>query len=131
FTLKYLINGRRHSLACKSDGEGNWTKDSMAMPEYQGCIDIDIPLTPFTNTLPIRRLKLADGQSATIRVLYLDVLAERFMPVSQKYKRLSATAYHYENVPNDFEATITVDSDGLVEDYPALFVRTMKKEIKS
>jgi hypothetical protein len=36
----------------------------------------------------------------------------------------------YENVPNDFEALITVDLDGLVVDFPELFTRTAYIESK-
>ena len=62
--------------------------------------------------------------SAWSNGIYCDILAEQITPVWQKYTRLSDTAYHYENVPNDFEATIEVDEFGLVVDYPELFVRT-------
>ena len=55
--------------------------------------------------------------------LYIAILAASIKPVSQKYTCLSATSYHYENVPNDFEATIQVDDLGFVVDYPSLFVR--------
>ena len=44
--------------------------------------------------------------------------------MDQVYKRISEEKYHYENIPNDFEADITVDENGLVVDYPSLFTRT-------
>ena len=87
-------------------------------------VEVDLPLTPFTNTLPIRRLKMKIGQAREIVVLYLDVLTNEFRPVRQKYERLSDFQYKYENIPNDFEAVITVDKDGFVVDYPGLFLRT-------
>jgi hypothetical protein len=61
-------------------------------------------------------------------VIYLDLLEQRFSPVKQKYIRLSDIFYHYENIPNDFEAKIEVDEQGFVVDYPELFVRTDKLE---
>lgn len=100
-----------------------WTLNGAYRPEFDGCTEVDIPLTPFTNTLPINRLGLKLRQEAQIRVIYLDVLEQKVKPVRQKYKKLSATLYHYENVPNDFEADIKVDKDGFVLDYPELFVR--------
>jgi hypothetical protein len=49
------------------DGAGNWTDGAgVSQPQLQGAIDIDISVTPFTNTLPIRRLALKVGQSAEI-----------------------------------------------------------------
>ena len=51
-----------------SDGAGSWRRaDGRALPELDGCIDTDILVTPFTNTLPIRRLGLKAGQAAGSR----------------------------------------------------------------
>src|SRR5579862_1473319 len=37
----------------EADGIGHWTTDSgQPMPSLEGCIDVDIAATPFTNTLP-------------------------------------------------------------------------------
>jgi hypothetical protein len=98
--------------------------DGKKADQFSGCTDVDIPLTPFTNTLPINRLKLAEGEEHQIKVIYLDLLEQQISPVKQKYIRLSKTEYHYENVPNDFEAKIDVDELGFVVNYPSLFVRT-------
>jgi hypothetical protein len=111
-------------LSFESDGNGNWTLNGKPAEDFKGCLDIDVPLTPFTNTLPINRLKLRTSEEKEIRVIYCDLLKEEMKPVTQKYIRLSDTEYHYENVPNDFEAIIKVDELGLVADYPELFVRT-------
>ena len=120
-------NDTRH-LKFESDGKGNWISHNKIVDEYKGCIDIDIPLTPFTNTLPIKRLNLTERQEQQIQVVYIDVLTWHIGPVRQKYIRLSPTEYQYENIPNDFEAKITVDDFGLVVDYPTLFVRTAIQE---
>lgn len=124
--LEAIHDTRELSKKLISDGEGNWICNSEPFPEWRGCIDVDLPLTPFTNTLPINRLNLKVGEEKFIKVVYLDVLANEFEAVSQRYKRLSSSVYHYENVPNDFEADITVDEDGFVTDYPGLFRRTRK-----
>jgi hypothetical protein len=105
------------------DEHGNWKHNGELAPSFAGCIDIDIPLTPFTNTLPIRRLGLKPGESKLILVVYCDLLNDQLIPVTQQYRCISGTQYHYENVPNDFEADIVVDESGLVIDYPQLFVR--------
>lgn len=124
----FKINSRHSNqdqeIILEGDGKGNWTSNGEKADEFNGCIDIDIPLTPFTNTLPIRRLNLSPGGTGEIRVIYCDLLEQQVKPVRQRYTCLSNTQYHYENVPNDFEATIRVDDLGLVVDYPQLFVRT-------
>lgn len=119
----------RHSdqiqrIKYEGDGNGNWKSDGKALTQFDGCIDVDIPLTPFTNTLPIRRLNLALNQTHEIQVVYLDLLAQKITPVRQQYTRISDLEYHYENIPNDFEANIQVDELGLVVNYPQLFVRS-------
>lgn len=114
----------------ESNGAGKWTSEGKPYPNFDGCIDIDIPITPFTNSLPIRRLELSIGETKEIQVAYLDILGKKFSPVRQKYHRLFGRQYKYENVPNDFEAVITVDQDCFVVDYPGLFMRTTRKESK-
>ena len=117
------------SIELESEGDGNWLMNGVKSELLKGCMDLDIPLTPFTNTLPIRRLKLSPGRSQEVKVIYCDLLKQEIKPVCQRYTCLSNSEYHYENVPNDFEATILVDEFGLVIDYPYLFVRT--KALKS
>ncbi|HKO82750.1 MAG TPA: putative glycolipid-binding domain-containing protein, partial [Chitinophagaceae bacterium] len=78
----------RHSnkieyLKLESDGKGNWFTNNKKVDQYNGCIDIDIPLTPFTNTLPIKRLNLTQGQEQQIRVIYIDILEGQIKPVRQ------------------------------------------------
>lgn len=121
--INFRHGNKTQHLLLQSDSTGNWRLDGREAKRFNGCFDIDIPLTPFTNTLPIRRLQLQPAQSQEISVVYCDLLAGEIKPVRQKYTCLSATEYHYENVPNDFEATIKVDAAGLVVDYPSLFVR--------
>jgi uncharacterized protein len=116
-------SGQTQTIKFESDGKGRWKDNGKSLPQFDGCIEIDIPLTPFTNTLPINRLKLDVNQTELIRVIYMDLLAGEIKPVHQKYTRVSPFAYHYENVPNDFEANILVDELGLVVDYPTLFER--------
>jgi hypothetical protein len=115
---------KTQSIRLQSDGKGNWTSNDGNAEQFKGCIDVDLSLTPFTNTLPIKRLRLNQNQSKEIQVIYCNLLEEQIKPVRQKYICLSKTKYHYENIPNDFEATIEVDEEMFVVDYPSLFFRT-------
>lgn len=117
-------SNRQQDYIFEGDGKGNWMANGEHAIALNGCIDVDIPLTPFTNTLPINRLRLSSNEERQIKVIYFDVLDDQITPVTQKYVCLSKTRFHYENVPNDFEAIIEVDNLGLVVDYPSLFVRT-------
>lgn len=117
-------SNREQYLRLHSDGGGNWIADGRRIGQFDGCIDVDIAVTPFTNSLPINRLRLNTQETKHIRVIYFDLLQQQIRPVEQFYKRIGDDKYHYENIPNDFEADITVDENGLVVDYPTLFTRT-------
>ncbi|HEY7125010.1 MAG TPA: putative glycolipid-binding domain-containing protein [Ktedonobacterales bacterium] len=111
-----------------SDGRGHWTDaEGVACPALDGCLDIDITCTPFTNTLPIRRLALAPGESAELRVAYITVPDLSIRPVRQRYTCLSREAaggvYRYEGLDSNFTADLPVDAQGLVIDYPGLWKR--------
>ena len=123
FEIMSNLSGKSQSFNFKSDGKGNWTSNDKPNGQFTGCIDIDISLTPFTNTLPINRLNLSKNEQQKINVLYIDILNRQIKSVQQRYTRLSKYQYKYENVPNDFEAIITVDDFGLVVNYPDLFER--------
>jgi hypothetical protein len=110
-------------LELESDGHGTWTSRGRPVPAFKGAIDLDLTITPFTNTLPIRRLGLEIGQTADIVTAYVDFPDLALFPNPQRYTRLSATIYHFEAIDSDFEQDITVDSDGFVVDYPTLFAR--------
>jgi hypothetical protein len=72
-----------------SDGEGNWaTSDGRAVAYLEGCGYVDISETPYTNTLPIRRLGLAPGESADVSVAYFDGYELQPWPEPQRYTRL-------------------------------------------
>lgn len=114
-------------LELESDGQGTWRANGEPRPDLAGCLDLDIQVTPFTNTLPIRRLGLEKDESAEIRAAYLWVPELKVEPDAQRYTRLETGdgggRYRYEAVGDDFTADLPVDGDGLVLDYPALFRR--------
>jgi uncharacterized protein len=124
FELRSQLDNTVEMINFRKEGTETWYVNGQPDEKFKGCIDIDISLTPFTNTLPINRLKLSEKEGEQIMVLYVDVLGRKIMPVRQKYTRLSQNSYKYENVPNDFEAVIAVDELGLVVGYPGLFKRT-------
>jgi hypothetical protein len=109
-----------------SDGSGSWTNGAgLAQQHLEGAIDIDISVTPFTNTLPIRRLGLKVGQAAEIVVAYIQLPSLEIIVDRQRYTRLEDSRYRYESVDSDFRRDIEVDDDGLVITYPGLFRRVL------
>jgi hypothetical protein len=120
----------RDSLHLRSNGEGSWSDASgQSIPEQKGSVDVDLSVTPFTNTLPIRRLDLREEESSEIVVVYVDVPNMRLGTSRQRYTCLERNAdgglYRYEDegLFRGFTADLPVDTDGLVLDYPGIFRR--------
>lgn len=112
----------RVSLRC--DGDGNWSDaDGTALPALQGCTDVDLSGSPFTNTLPIRRLGDALAQRREIRVAYVDLPKLDVQPVAQAYTRRAPDRVLFESLSRPFAAELEVDSDGLVLHYEGMFTR--------
>lgn len=119
--ISYNGNDRVISLR-KNDSKG-WLLNGKAAPDFDDCIDIDISLTPFSNTLPVKRLSFDKVREHQVKVIYIDILEETIKPVFQKYVKLTERLYRFENVPNDFDANIEFDEMGFVKHYPGLFDR--------
>jgi hypothetical protein len=121
-------DSERPVLELLADGEGHWKRrGGEPVPELDGCIDVDISATPFTNTLPIRRLGLEPGRSEEVAVAYVRVPEQLVAPERQRYGCLEARRngglYRFEALPSGFTAELAVDGEGLVLDYPELFRR--------
>lgn len=107
-----------------TDGAGRWGEMNGAhRTELDGCYDIDLTCTPFTNTLPIRRLPFAVGDTAELPVVMIDPETLEVRRVVQRYTRLADRSWRYTNVDSGFEVVLDVDEHGLVIDYPAGFRR--------
>ena len=123
--LDVEIIGAARTLRLRSDGRGHWTTgDGTPLAALDGAIDVDLPITPFTNTLPIRRLGLAPGASAEIDVVYVRAPALSVEIDRQRYTCVETLRrYRYEAVDGTFSADLDVDAHGLVITYPGLFRR--------
>lgn len=123
-----LLGGGYQEITLHADGEGRWT-DAAGVPlsVLDRCIDIDISVTPFTNTLPIRRLSLQPGQSADLLVAYLTVPQLQVRMMQQRYSclehRTDGGIYRYESLDSGFTRDLSVDAQGLVIDYPGIWKR--------
>lgn len=105
----------QRTIALERSTKGVWTVDGVPAPALKGCKDIDLGCSPSTNTLPIRRLRLAVGASATIQAAWLlfpQLTVERD---AQTYTRLDETTYRYAS--GTYAADLTVDDQDLVVTY--------------
>lgn len=108
-------------LLLEADGEGNWLRDGVPSPELQGCLDVDIAATPFTNTFVIRRLGLSVGETAEIRAAWVGVPDLDVGALEQIYVRLQPRdgldRYEYRANGSANGWIIEVDQDGVAMDY--------------
>jgi hypothetical protein len=113
------------SLSLQTDGHGHWQHcNGRAIDELDGCLDVDIWPTPFTNSFPIRREPLAVGERREFRMAWIFAPDLMVHVQPQAYTRLADRLYLFENLDGSgFRAELPVDEDGIVLDYPGLFRR--------
>lgn len=115
------------------NGEGTWTIDAgtegaLELPApggdpaaLAGALDCDLGLSPVTNLMPILRHRLLSGVGqAELTAAWVSVPDLGARPDGQRYTSLGSNRIRYEALDGTFSATITVDGDGLVVDYPGI-----------
>jgi hypothetical protein len=83
--------------------------------------DIDLSVTPSTNTLPLRRLNLQPGQSAEVTASWVRFPSLDVEPLRQVYRCIDATTFAYEAPDLGFEAEIVCDESKIVRRYGDLW----------
>jgi len=123
FRRAHLTAGADQTLDLARAADGAWSVDGQAGPDLAGATDIDIMVTPFTNSLPIRRLRFQTGEPQAIRVAYIALPDLTVEPAAQDYTQLAPDRFRYRSLSSDFKAELTVDGDGVVIDYPPIWRR--------
>lgn len=105
-----------------------WNSTIQEFP-FDATSELDF-LSPFMNTLTLRRLRLGPGQRATCSTLWFDPITFAPRLVTQQYQRSSdvlvelageyvaAQTIHFQHSDPPYEATLQVREDGLVLAYP-------------
>lgn len=102
--------------------DGRWYVNGREVEALRGCLDVDLGFTPATNTLPIRRLELAPGESREVIAAWVRYPELTIEPLPQRYTRLTDHRYRYES-GSGFSAELVVDDTGLVQEYPGAWLR--------
>jgi uncharacterized protein len=106
------------SLSLIVESRGVWRSSSQELREIQGCEDVDLAITPATNTIAIRRLNLQVGSRQSIIAAWVKFPELTVQPLFQRYTRLAKDTYRYES-NTGYAAEIVVDDLGLVIAYPS------------
>ena len=104
------------------DDHGSWTMNGEHQPQVGDCIDIDLNFSPFTNTLPIRRLDLEVGESENLSAAWLRFPSFKLERFEQTYTRTGENIYRYESQGGEFQRDLTVDEHGFVTEYPGIWI---------
>jgi hypothetical protein len=107
-----------------TDGSGRWGEMNGAhRTELDGCYDVELTCTPFTQSLPIRRLPLHEGDSAEIPVVTVDTDTLEVRGAMRRYTRSASHTWRYEDMETGDALYLEVDEHGVVLDFPAAFLR--------
>jgi uncharacterized protein len=108
-------DGGQRRLSLTVDGGGNWSHNGHRLEQVAGCIDVDLEWSPSTNTLPIRRLGLASGETKSVGAAWVRFPSLEVQRIEQSYERLAERRYRYRS--GRFTADLAVDEDGMILQY--------------
>ena len=118
-------NAQGHGgLRLERAGTG-WRVDGAARPDLDGAEEPDLSVTPFCNTLAVRRTPERAGASLALDVAFIDGPALTVARSRQRYNRQGPGRLRYVDLglSRGFEADLVVDDAGLVLSYQHLFER--------
>jgi uncharacterized protein len=116
-------DGSRRRLSMERDPAGGWRIDGVARLDLDGCSDVDLGITPATNTLPIRRLGLVEGEVASPTAAWVRFPDLTVRPLPQTYRNHGRGHYRYRSRNGAFSAELEVDDWGMVSRYGDLWER--------
>lgn len=94
-----------------------WLVNGRERRDLFGCTDVDIGVTPASNSLPIRRLNLQIGETRDVVAAWVRFPEFRVDPMRQRYTRIDQNTYLYESVESGYRAELTVGDCAVVEKY--------------
>jgi uncharacterized protein len=114
----------RSTLSLSVDEAGRWSDEKTGpIHSLAGSLEVDLELSPITNSLPINRLKLAIGQREEIVAAWIRFPSLEIVHARQSYERLSERTYRYRSLASGFTANIEVDDVGLTIRYEGIWER--------
>lgn len=138
---RWRLDGRWRALAVtverwSAQGHGalhleragaGWRVDGAPRPDLDGAEEPDLSVTPFCNTLPVRRTPEGAGESLALDTAFIDGPALTVVRSSQRYDRQGPGRLRFVDLglARGFEADLVVDRAGLVLLYEHLFERVV------
>jgi uncharacterized protein len=114
-------------VALESEGDGRWLVDGKVRTELDGCLDVDMESSAFTNALPMRRLRLGVGRRAEAPAAYVRASSLVVERLQQTYvcvdQGVACAQFDYEAPGFAFSCRLVYDRSGLVLEYPGIASR--------
>jgi uncharacterized protein len=123
-SIEQRLGLEESALSLTVGTDGKWSHSHLGSIEaLHGCLDVDLELTPVTNSLPVNRLNLAVGQVQEIAVAWIRFPTLNIIHARQSYERLSDRTYRYRSLGSGFTANVDVDEAGLTVRYEGIWER--------
>lgn len=119
---------RERQISFARDEENMWLvrdqQNQLKRATFDGALDVDVVLSPFFNTLPIRRAGLNEhSDSISVPVVYVRLPEFSVEQATISYAGGGPGSDGIKLHSPVAETTITVDADGFIIDYPGLAAR--------
>lgn len=111
----------RVAIQIDRTANGDWQLNGVEQVNAAGLVDLDLGFTAATNTIAIRRLNLAVGETSPAPAAYLAFPTARLDRLEQTYARLDESRYRYTAPAYAYDELLTVAATGLVTSYPRLW----------
>lgn len=111
----------RVAIQIDRTANGDWRLNGVEQGDAAGLVDLDLGFTPATNTIAIRRLDLAVGETSPAPAAYLAFPTARLDRLDQTYARVDENRYRYVAPAYAYDELLTVSAPGLVTSYPRLW----------
>ncbi|MBD0324146.1 MAG: putative glycolipid-binding domain-containing protein [Aldersonia sp.] len=123
-SIQTQVSSGVRQVSISRDEEGYWAIEdgtTHLRSTFGGALDVDVVLSPFFNTLPIRRLGLhRESVDVEVPVVYVNLPQLSVQEATLTYSSGSDGIHVLSPVAS---ATLSVDEDGLILGYDALAER--------
>ncbi|MGR9049473.1 putative glycolipid-binding domain-containing protein [Halobacillus faecis] len=109
----------------QAENQDKWWVNGRYDENLDGATNVDLTITPFSNTLPINRVTWHIGERRTFKMVFIDVLKKEVFPLLQVYTYLGDNDGYriFQYRCRDYETALVIDEEGWVVEYPGAFER--------
>lgn len=112
--VEQVLGGRTRVLRMEA-GSSGWRVRGRTAGALEGCVDVDLQVSPSTNALPLKRARPRVGSKLALTAAWVKFPSLRVQPLRQSYERVSKSRYVYRS--KGFRSEIEFDGFGLVRCY--------------